>query len=739
MFTDKSDPLTAQCAVARRGAVCFAAGGGGTAGGSLRVSERWAAVALAARGWRVHFLWCGPAAGFGATRRALVAAGVGVARLDEILLPAACRAPNGTPGCGPALYTSNLIRYAVESLHRVHGFDAVVFPVRQAAGFRCVQAKRAGTAFADVKLAVRLDCVGQWLREADKRWPGPDDLFLDYCERYTFENADIRWSNSPYMGGEARRLGWDRSADVRAGSFAASHAGPPEVVFPSGQQSPGALDLFLDAAEQLDSRVPIVFLNPASSRRVSRRIGDRMRGRPHAIRSALDRLQSLEFLAAGNRLAVVCDRSETVPPLVRDCIVNGLPFLAARPRWLPGMVRDADDPAPCFFDADGADSARRLGVALRSWCVGAPAAADDGLESILRPPPVVVPDFIRASPIATVAVTYYNLGRYLPETLTSLAAQTFSDQEVLVIDDGSTCEQSRLVWEEQQRLYPRFRFIRQANAGLGAARNRALREARAPYFIPVDADNAATPGMVGAFVRAMRSDPGASAMTCFFLAFQDIHDIEKGKFLHQYCPTGGPHAAACAYNVYGDANAVFRTDDLRAVGGFPADRSTYCHDWETFIRLARSGRRIGVVPDYLFYYRRRPDAMSAVMTRGGTDVYPFVQRMLATFFDEEGNAEARTLWTVLAGSLLRPVRPEPPPWTFGRLCRGATRRIAAAGRGIGRLALRIAGLFRQATPERVGHLPSDPRAHRLVHQAGVIAAGDDLDDGVAPQALERRL
>lgn len=133
----------------------------------------------------------------------LVAAGVGVARLDEILLPAACRAPNGTPGCGPALYTSNLIRYAVESLHRVHGFDAVVFPVRQAAGFRCVQAKRAGTAFADVKLAVRLDCVGQWLREADKRWPGPDDLFLDYCERYTFENADIRWSNSPYMGGEA--------------------------------------------------------------------------------------------------------------------------------------------------------------------------------------------------------------------------------------------------------------------------------------------------------------------------------------------------------------------------------------------------------------------------------------------------------------------------------------------------------------------------------------------------------
>ncbi len=203
MFIGKSDPVLEQRAAARPGAVCFVAGGEGTAGGPLRIGERCAAVALAARGWRVHFLWCGPAAGFGAMRRVLEAAGVSVSRLDEIPLPGACRAPNGTPGCGPALYTSNLIRYAVESLHRLHCFDAVVFPAWQAAGFRCVQAKRSGTAFADVNLVVRIDCIGQWQREADKRWHDPDDLFLDYCERYTFENADIFWTASAYMRGEA--------------------------------------------------------------------------------------------------------------------------------------------------------------------------------------------------------------------------------------------------------------------------------------------------------------------------------------------------------------------------------------------------------------------------------------------------------------------------------------------------------------------------------------------------------
>ena len=102
MLTDKSDLLTEQCAVARLRAVCFVAGGGGTPGGPLRVGERWAAVALAARGWRVHYLWCGPAAGFGATRRVLEAAGVGVSRLDEIPLARRLpRAPTARPAAAP--------------------------------------------------------------------------------------------------------------------------------------------------------------------------------------------------------------------------------------------------------------------------------------------------------------------------------------------------------------------------------------------------------------------------------------------------------------------------------------------------------------------------------------------------------------------------------------------------------------------------------------------------------------
>ena len=84
----------------------------------------------------------------------------------------------------------------------------------------------------------------------------------------------------------------------------------------------------------------------------------------------------------------------------------------------------------------------------------------------------------RQGPLVTVCVPHYNLGRHLPETLASLAAQTYPHLEVLVIDDGSTDPASLEVFGRMERRHPQFRFLRQANAGIGATRNRGLFEGR---------------------------------------------------------------------------------------------------------------------------------------------------------------------------------------------------------------------------------------------------------------------
>ncbi len=85
----------------------------------------------ARKGWNVHILYSDSDADDSAMP------GVYVHRLKDCsLCRRFCLAPNGTPGCGPGVYQSNLIRYGVEALHHKHRFDAIVFPSWQAAGFR---------------------------------------------------------------------------------------------------------------------------------------------------------------------------------------------------------------------------------------------------------------------------------------------------------------------------------------------------------------------------------------------------------------------------------------------------------------------------------------------------------------------------------------------------------------------------------------------------------------------------
>ncbi len=311
-----------------------------------------------------------------------------------------------------------------------------------------------------------------------------------------------------------------------------------------------------------------------------------------------------------------------------------------------------------------------------------------------------------AKPAVTIGVSYYNLGKYLPETLASLARQSFQDLEVIVIDDGSTCPLSREVWEQERRKYPSpFRFLTQSNAGPGAARNHALEEARGEYFIPVDADNLATPGMVERFVRAMRNNPHLAAMTSFFLAFRETPDIAQSRFEYQVTPIGGPHLAACVHNVYGDTNAIFRTKVLRAVGGFETDPTTYCEDWETFVKLVKAGYQLDVIPEFLFYYRRRSDSRSAQLTQQGTDLYPFLRRMMPLYFSTPGqefDEESHLLWTALThyfatlnpamrDSLLpehafpdRKQGPHRPPRTIGSLLKWLMQSVEKALKTLGK-------------------------------------------------------
>jgi glycosyltransferase involved in cell wall biosynthesis len=109
-------------------------------------------------------------------------------------------------------------------------------------------------------------------------------------------------------------------------------------------------------------------------------------------------------------------------------------------------------------------------------------------------------------PRVTVIVPVHNVEAYVGATLDSLARQSFSDFEIIVVDDGST---DATVDAVQRHPDPRIRLFKHLeNQGPAAARNTALERARGSYIALLDADDLAVPERLAVQVAALDADPG---------------------------------------------------------------------------------------------------------------------------------------------------------------------------------------------------------------------------------------
>ena len=114
-------------------------------------------------------------------------------------------------------------------------------------------------------------------------------------------------------------------------------------------------------------------------------------------------------------------------------------------------------------------------------------ASDNFRTPIHTKHPTVLPDQV------SVVIPAYNYAHFLPEAIASVLAQTGADLELIVVDDGSPDNTPEVC---ARCADPRVRLVRQPNAGLSAARNTGIREARFPYVAFLDADDRWEPGFL---------------------------------------------------------------------------------------------------------------------------------------------------------------------------------------------------------------------------------------------------
>jgi GT2 family glycosyltransferase len=229
-------------------------------------------------------------------------------------------------------------------------------------------------------------------------------------------------------------------------------------------------------------------------------------------------------------------------------------------------------------------------------------------------------------PTFSVVVPAYNAGDTVADAISSVFAQTDDDFELIVVDDGSTDNTST----EVQRFAgdSRLRYVHQANAGLAAARNRALAEARGRYASFLDADDLLMPS----YLATMRATLDRARDVAFADSDFWILDDRSGRITAW--PFGGirlppdPHdlmRLVLHRNVvhYG---ATVRMSVLRNVGYFnPSLRA--CEDIELWLRILARGHLAVRAPGRLAVYRHRSGSLSTkatLMTRSLCEVYRLV-------------------------------------------------------------------------------------------------------------------
>jgi Glycosyl transferase family 2 len=216
----------------------------------------------------------------------------------------------------------------------------------------------------------------------------------------------------------------------------------------------------------------------------------------------------------------------------------------------------------------------------------------------------------RRGPTVSVITPAYNTATFITETLESALGQTFTDFELIVVDDGSTDQTGRIA-EQFALRDPRVRVLHTRNRGISAARNMAFSHARGALVALLDSDDIWFPTYLAEQIALLARHPEIDIISAN--AF-NLGGPMDGQLLLSVPPETQLRRLSLLTLVQVEDSlsilAMFRRHVLEAIGGFDQNLRR-SEDYDLWLRAARAGFGIAVNGQPLGLYRRRPDSISA--------------------------------------------------------------------------------------------------------------------------------
>ncbi|MDQ6763316.1 MAG: glycosyltransferase family 2 protein, partial [Bacteroidota bacterium] len=230
-------------------------------------------------------------------------------------------------------------------------------------------------------------------------------------------------------------------------------------------------------------------------------------------------------------------------------------------------------------------------------------------------------------PLISVVITTYNYASYLPRAIDSVRQQTYSNIEIIVIDDGSTDDTKSVINEN-----PFVRYYYQENNGISSARNAGIRQAKGKYLLFLDADDWLEPDAIENNFEVIRDKP----QIAFVSGNYYLLHVESGRIENVAVSVNKSHYARLLESNYiGMLGAVLFQKWVLEEVQFD-ERLQACEDYDLYLTIARKYPLIHhrkFIATYCFHnyslshnYQAMIDSISAVMNKQAPYVKTRIER-----------------------------------------------------------------------------------------------------------------
>ncbi|GGJ36526.1 glycosyltransferase family A protein [Deinococcus roseus] len=194
----------------------------------------------------------------------------------------------------------------------------------------------------------------------------------------------------------------------------------------------------------------------------------------------------------------------------------------------------------------------------------------------------------------SIIIPHFNHQDFIEDTLNSILEQTYTQYEVVVVDDGSTDPRAR--HKLRSLTCPNVTVHFEPHRHIAGCRNHGIRHTRSEYLLVLDADDLIHPDFLQSAVEVLDSQPEVGVVSSW------IQTFGVGRWLVK--PEGGTvvdflHKNNCP------GSALIRRSSWQKAGGYKEQLKGHFEDWDLYLSITELGERIHILPHPYLMYRTR--------------------------------------------------------------------------------------------------------------------------------------